>query len=85
MKEILQRIVNLLREKELKHKIQKFDSGCFMIDIWKDDLVYVIQIEPEIIGISLVDENVGFDTRPDKSYKEWDDFNIEFERIFGEY
>lgn len=83
MKEILERIVNLLSEKDLKHEIHKFDSGCFMIDIWKDDLVYVIQIEPEIIGISLIDENVGFYTRPDKSYKDWDDFKIEFEKIFG--
>lgn len=83
MKEIPDRIVNLLREKDLRYEIHKFDSGCFMIDIWKDDLVYVIQIEPEIIGISLIDENVGFDTRPDKSFRDWDDFKIEFEKTFN--
>lgn len=83
MKETLERIENLLREKDLKHKIRKFDSGCFIVDIWKDDLVYVIQIEPEIIGISLIDENVGFDTRPDISYKDWSDFKIEFDKVFS--
>ncbi|MBK6525105.1 MAG: hypothetical protein IPG07_05825 [Crocinitomicaceae bacterium] len=83
MKEILERIVIRLNQKNLKHKIHKFDSGCFMVDIWKDDLVYAIQIEPEIIGISLIDENVGFDTRPDKSFKDWNDFKIEFDKMFS--
>lgn len=83
MNDIFERIVNLLREMDLKHEIHQFDSGCFMIDIWKGHLVYVIQIEPEIIGLSLMDENVGFDTRPDKSYKDWDDFKIEFDKIFA--
>jgi hypothetical protein len=32
-----------------------------MVDIWKDELLYVIQIEPEMIGLSLVDVNTGLD------------------------
>ena len=83
MNEILGQIASRLRLEELRHEIHKFESGCVMVDIWKDDLFYVIQIEPELIGLSLVDENIGFDTIADKTYKDWDDFKTDFEKIFN--
>ncbi len=83
MKEALTQIVNRLKQEEVRHEINRFDSGCSMIDIWIGDLLYVIQIEPEMIGLSLVDDNTGwFDTIPDKAYRDFDHFKIDFEDIF---
>jgi hypothetical protein len=83
VKGALERITSRLSQEKLRHEIHEFDSGCVMVDIWSGDLFYVIQIEPEMIGLSLVDENTGFDTIPDKAYKEWDNFNADFERILS--
>ena len=80
---VLEKIASRLSQANLKHEIHQFDSGCVMVDIWKDELFYVIQIEPEMIGLSLVDDNTGFDTVPDKAYKDWDDFKTDFEKIFN--
>lgn len=79
---ILEQITRRLSQENIRHEIHKFDSGCVMVDIWKADLFYVIQIEHEIIGLSLVEENTGFDTVPDKVYKDLDNFMNDFEKIF---
>ena len=81
--EILEKIASRLSQENLRYEIHQFDSGCVMVDIWKDELFYVIQIEAEMIGFSLVDENTGFDTIPDKTYKDWDDFKTDFEKILN--
>jgi hypothetical protein len=81
--EVLEKITSRLSQENLKNEIHKFDSGCVMVHIWKDELFYVIQIESETIGLSLVDENTGFDTIPDKAYKDWGNFKIDFEKIFN--
>lgn len=83
MNGVLEKIASRLSQENLRHEIHKFDSGCVMVDIWKDELFYVIQIEPEMIGLSLVGENTGFDTIPDKAYKDWDNFKSDFEKIFN--
>ena len=44
----------------------KFSSGSIILDVWNDKKIYVFQFEPHRIGLSEVDENVGFDTIPDK-------------------
>jgi hypothetical protein len=36
-----------------------------------------------MIGLSIVDENTGFDTIPDKAYKDRDNFKTDFEKIFN--
>ena len=71
-----------LKEEGLKHEIHKFDSGAIMVDIWKDDLFYVVQIDGKVIGLSLVTEDTGlFDTIPDKSYDTIQKFSVDFEKI----
>ena len=50
-----------------------------MVDIWKDDLFYVIQLERELIGLSLIKNNNAFDTTPDKTYRDKTDFLKDFE------
>ena len=52
-----------------------------MVDIWKDDLFYVVQIEDNIIGLSLVTEDTGFNVVPDKSYDTLEKFKIDFEKV----
>jgi hypothetical protein len=81
--EVLEKIASRLGVENVKHQIHRFDSGCVMVDIWKDESLYVIQIERERIGLSLVDENTAFDTVPDNVYKGWDDFKCDFEKIFN--
>lgn len=53
-----------------------------MVDIWKDNLFYVVQIEDKKIGLSLITKDTGFDTIPDQSYDTFEKFNIDFEKIF---
>ena len=83
MEKVLEYISSRLRDKGLRHEIHEFDSGAVMVDIWNDDLFYVVQIEGEIIGLSLINDDIpGLDTIPDKSYDTPDKFIIDFEKIF---
>lgn len=81
MKKALEQIACRLNQENIRHEIHKFDSGCIMVDIWKGDLFFVIQIESEMIGLSLVTDTSGFDTIPDKTYKNYNNFEIDFEKI----
>jgi hypothetical protein len=82
MEKVLEHVSSRLKEEGLRHEIHKFDSGAVMVDIWKDNLFYVVQIDGKRIGLSLVTEDTGFDTIPDKSYDTLDKFSIDFEKIF---
>jgi hypothetical protein len=82
MDKVLEYVSTRLAKEELRHEIHKFDSGAVMIDIWKNDLLYVVQIEDKRIGLSLVTANNGFDIAPDKAYYDFESFSIDFDRIF---
>lgn len=82
MDEVLEYIASRLKKEKLRHEIHKFDSGAVMVDIWKNDLFYVVQLEDNRIGLSLVIADTGFDTIPDKSYDTLEKFSIDFEEIF---
>lgn len=58
--------IEFLKKNNLKYKYMKFSSGSIMLDVWNNKKFYVFQFEPDRIGFSEVDENVGFDTIPDK-------------------
>ena len=65
--------------KGIKFEVHDFDSGAAMIDIWIGAKFYVIQLEPESIGMSVIDkENLGFDTIPDSRYFSFEDFQRDF-------
>jgi len=54
-----------------------------MVDIWIDQRLYVIQIDNDTIGISVViEETTPFDIIPDNLFKDHVDFKTAFERIF---
>lgn len=83
MKHLLPYIIDRTAEHSLKYEIHHFDSGAVMIDIWSKNGFYVIQIEKERIGLSLITEpNTAFDTIPDQSFKDEKEFKNEFEKIF---
>jgi hypothetical protein len=81
MDRTLEYISTILERQKLRHEIHKFDSGAVMVDIWQDDLFYVVQIEDMKIGLSLITEDTGFDTIADKSYDDFNDFKTDFEEI----
>lgn len=58
--------IEFLKKNNLKYKYMKFSSGSIMLDIWNNKKFYVFQFEPDRIGFSEVEENVGFDAIPDK-------------------
>ncbi len=58
--------IEFLKKNNLKYEYMKFSSGSIMLDVWFNKKFYVFQFEPNQIGFSEVDENVGFDAIPDK-------------------
>lgn len=52
-----------------------------MVDIWIGDKFYVIQLEKDLIGLSLVNDNPGFDTIPAETFKNILHFKARFEKI----
>ena len=82
MKELLPYIIDKISD--LRYEIHSFDSGAVMVDIWKGNSFYVIQIYQDEIGLSLVTaETTPFDTTPDQSFKNTDEFKKVFESILG--
>jgi hypothetical protein len=79
LNELQNYIISRLKSEQIKFEIHEFESGAAMVDIWKDNLFYVIQLERELIGLSLIKDNTVFDTIPDKTYKDKTDFLKDFE------
>ena len=83
MKKLQPYIVDKLTQFNAKHEVHSFDSGAVMVDIWIDNKFYVIQIDGDIIGLSLItEETTPFDIIPDKSFKDEVAFKKAFENIF---
>jgi hypothetical protein len=74
-------ILHALAAKKIMHQWHDFDSGCCMIDIWKGDSFYVIQIENDSIGFSLVGQDDGFTTIPDDCFYSFEKFSKKFNEI----
>ena len=74
-------IEKLLEKSNIRHEVHSFDSGFRMIDIWTDNKFYCIQIESDLVGISLVTDEIDFSTIPDKSFQNVDEFKYELERV----
>lgn len=83
MKDLLPHIISRLDKSKIKYEIHSFDPGAVMVDIFIADKFYVVQIDGDQIGLSLVtDKTLLFDIIPDKSYKDTNEFKNEFEKIF---
>ena len=75
-------ILKALIKEGIKHEIHDFESGVSIIDVWHGNKFYVIQLEIEWIGLSLVDdENPGFDTIPDERFFEFEPFEKRFNEV----
>jgi|GEM_PF-1723584 len=83
MKKLLPYIIDTLKEYNVKHEVHSFDSGAIMVDIWIDNNFYVIQIDGETIGLSLITkETTPFDIIPDLTFREETLFKNAFDNIF---
>ena len=52
-----------------------------MVDIWKEDKFYCLQLEGYKVGLSLVTEDIDLSTIPDKWYTNLVEFKTDFEAI----
>ncbi|WP_290711201.1 barstar family protein [Flavihumibacter sp. CACIAM 22H1] len=83
MVDLLPYIVGKIERLKLKHEVHSFDSGAIMVDFWVGQCFYVVQIDNDTIGISLVtEETTPFDVIPDYSFKNSKDFKTAFEKVF---
>lgn len=74
---------NYLKNKKIRFETMLFDSGALMIDIWVQNNFYVIQFDTEKIGLSEVtSETALFDIIPDRSFDTFEEFKLEFEKVF---
>ena len=82
--DLLPYIVDRIQEKNVKYEVHKFDSGAVMVDIWIDEKFFVIQIDNNTIGLSLVTKDTTpFDIIPDHIYTDSSKFKADFESIFS--
>ncbi len=81
LNEVLNYTINQLTALNIRHEIHKFDSGCIMVDIWKEDKFYCLQLEDYKAGLSLVTEDIDLSTIPDKWYTNLVEFKTDFEAI----
>ncbi len=82
-KEAYDSLIAELDRRAVKYLVHEFSSGTIMIDIWQADLFYVVQIESDSIGMSLITEdNIGFDQTPDNRFFTVKDFIANLKNIF---
>lgn len=66
-------IIDFLTDRQVKYESHSFDSGCVMIDLWHKKDFFVIQLEPEGIGLSLVNQP-DFSSIPDEWHYDLEKF-----------
>jgi O-acetyl-ADP-ribose deacetylase (regulator of RNase III) len=85
--ERLRKIVKILTSRAIvKYTHNVFDSGAIMVDVWSiDDGCYNIQLFDNLIGLSDIGdpENVAFDTRADRYFDNFVDFESELTKILS--
>ncbi|CAL2094433.1 hypothetical protein [Tenacibaculum sp. 190524A05c] len=84
MKQHIEEISDLIENKNIRYEIHSFDSNAYIIDIWINNGFYCIQLFDYKFGISKVTEEIDFNTIPDKTFNEWEDFKFELEKIINE-
>lgn len=84
MKQYVEEISDLIENKNIRYEIHSFNSSAFMIDVWIYNEFYCIQLFDFKFGISKVTEEIDFNTIPDKTFNEWEDFKVELEKIIDE-
>ena len=62
MKQYVDKISELIKQKGIRHEIHSFDSGAFMVDVWINKDFYCIQLDENKFGISKVTEDIDFST-----------------------
>lgn len=83
MKKIYHYTIDFLQNLDIKHDIHTFKSGVIMVDVWHNEMFYVLQFENDFVGFSDIKENPGFDTVPDEKFYNLDDFVQKLDRTFA--
>lgn len=73
-------VTEQLSKAKIKYELSSFPSGAAMIDIWKGDDFYVVQMSRDGIGLSVVDED-EFSSVPDQQYYDFEAFKTAFEKL----
>ncbi len=76
-----QQILSLINKHNLRYELHEFPSKAYMIDIWKENQMYVLQINQESYGLSIVSEDPDFTSIPDQTYTDFDDFRKALESL----
>ncbi|MDR6943448.1 hypothetical protein J2W55_003301 [Mucilaginibacter pocheonensis] len=73
--QVYQWLIMELDKRTIRYSVHEFASGNKMVDIWHNNLFYVIQIESNFAGVSLIiDDNSGFDLTPDAKFTTTEQF-----------
>jgi hypothetical protein len=73
------KIISMVDEAGLRCEVNEFSSGAVMIDIWKHDMLIVVQLTADGIGLSVIgEEPAAFDTRPDQLFEDFGSFQRTF-------
>ena len=59
-------ILEIFVSNQIKYQLDDFPSGCTMIDFSVNGTMLVIQLEPEGIGLSHVNDEIDLSTIPDE-------------------
>jgi hypothetical protein len=80
---IIQIIVEKLKKNEVHHEVHNFKPGIAIIDIWHNNLFYVLHIDENknSIGLSIIDDNSSFDNNPDEVFYDLELFMMKFNQI----
>lgn len=81
--EVYKSLINERELRSIRYLVHEFSSGIKMIDIWHEELFYVVQIQHDFVGMSLIDnDNPGFDTNPDVKFFDAKGFVTKLRDIF---
>lgn len=74
-------LIDFLNKYNIKYNYTSSPSDSIILDVWYQQQFYVFHFTDNYIGISQVDENVAFDSNPDKIIFDADVFKLELRSI----
>ncbi|CAM1367694.1 conserved hypothetical protein [Tenacibaculum litopenaei] len=81
--DIYKYVIKFVKLKKLKHQLHEFPSKAVIIDIWKGDFFYTINIEKEKVGLSIIGEEPEFSSIADKYYVNLNDFKNDLDKLIN--
>ena len=82
VQDLFQYTISKLSRYSIKYEYRAFQSKAIMLDIWYDNNFYVFQFDDNYIGVSEVNDDVGFDTIPDEKFYDATTYKIKLNNMF---